>query len=288
MIQQIFIVAFMFAFANAVFAQQFTPTYPPPPARFTIQRPAPSNVHPVVEIETGTTTYPILAMPRSEFSNARVDGTKKSEDVSFNQGVTLGITVSRHDKTLRMPYNLGIGGLRASSPPGGGLATPSTYSRLFLFANTEINTGLSGLSITPGVEARRSMYNNVDSGHYVDAVLIKSTLRYQTSSRTQIEAGAGVAPIARFGISRKNGKSGTISNSKSTMNEINGALVFNSSVDTSFQIGASQENTSVQLNDYQGYRAYGLPAVPAEVNDEAGTFYRLTVRQFKIGATKHF
>ena len=262
-------------------------SYPPPPERFSIHREAPSRIHPAVEIQSGVAQYPILAMPYSQNSNMRVDSTTDREDVTFNQGVILGLALSRHDKTFKVPYTLGLGAMRVASPPGGGTATPSSYARIYLYGDMDIATGFSPLTIIPGVESRRSMYSNVDSGHYVDALLARLAARYAATDSLQLTATAAYAPVATLGIRQTSGSSGALKGSTARVTETGATLAWITSPETSFTLGAFQENTIVILRDYQGYRTYGLPAVPSGASDN-DTVYNLTVRQVKIGATRHF
>ncbi len=266
-----------------------TRLYPPPPQRLSIERDPPMRVHAALDFELGLAQYPVLEMPMSRDTNVRVDGSQATEDLLNNQGLIIGIQLSRKDRTGRIPYSLDLGGLRAASPPGGGIPTPSSYVRMFVQASADFPSGLTPLNLIPGIEARRSMYRNVDSGHYVDAILFKGGLSYKISATTIFDIHAGYAPLATFGISQASGnkKSGTLADTKVSVSEFSSGIQWSPEPVISFQAGVSQETTTVTMQDTDGYRAYGLPAADLDESRGAKT-YDLTMRQFRFGATRHF
>ncbi len=278
-------------FGVPAFAQQSAKPqlFPPPPQRLSIERAPPARVHAAFDFELGFAEYPVLEMPMSRDSSVRVDGSNTKEDLISNRGLLIGVELSRKDRTGRVPYSLGIGGLRAASPPGAGIPTPASYVRLFIQGAAEIPSGLNHLKLIPGLEARRSMYRNVDSGHYIDAMLVKAGLSYRATETVLMDVHAGYAPLATFGISQASGpkKSGALADTDVKVSEFSSGIQWSPESSISFQAGLAQETTLVTIRDMNSYRAYGLPAAPLEDTSGAKT-YDLTVRHIRFGTTKHF
>ena len=276
---------------SAALAQEInSPTpYPPPTQRLRIEQPNPATVHAAFNLGIGFAQYPILELPMSRFTSVRVDGSNASEDLVTNRGMLLSVELSRKDTSSRLPYTLSLGGLRAASPPGGGLPTPSSYVRIFAHASTDVASGIHDLSLIPSIEARRSMYRNVESGHYVDAILLKAGASYHVTNHSLFGISAGYAPLTTFGLSQSSdtGRSGTLANTSAKVSELSSFLSWTPEPFTSFEASVSQEDTLVTLKDVSGYGAYGLPAAPFE-NDHGTRSYDLTVRQIRLGTTKHF
>ncbi len=284
----IFLAMFLTARVNA---QPLQPErrYPRPPERLILEKSPPTRIHALFDFNLGFAEYPVLELPMSENGNVRVDGSNGREDLMINRGLLIGIEISRRDDSTRVPYTLSLGGQRAASPPGAGLPTPSSYVRIFASASGEFAAGIGGLTLIPGLEARRSMYRNVDTGHYVDALYLKGGASYQLSSRVYINASGGYAPLSSFGVSQASGskKSGTLAHTNVIVSEFSSAILWSPEPSTAFQLCLSEEINAVTVKNTDGYRAYGLPAAPSYAGPNAKK-YDLTVRQIRIGTTKHF
>lgn len=250
-----------------------------------------NNSHTAFEISAGVGEYPILEMPRTDFGDTRADGSTSATDLKINRGALLDLDLTRIIPTNLARYALNIGMQRLATVPGGGLPTPSSYLRLHADTSASFDLGPAFWNIvaTPAVEARRSMYRNVESGHYVDAVLLKQAIEKSFSKKSTIELAGAYAPASRFGLLQdsKVGKSGALADATSQMYEISAKYKWTPETNTSFVLAASQESARVKLESSDGYKYYGLPVAPF-TKREPTRLYDLTTRQLTIGTVKRF
>jgi hypothetical protein len=245
--------------------------------------------HVALDMSIGTGQYPVLEMPIMENSTDRVDGSNAVEDQSNNQGILLNLKLGWRQKTALVPYSVIVGAQRLSSAPGAAAQTPSSYARLNIETALHFDVTSTGTSLSPSLEARRSMYRNVDTGHYVDAVVLGSGIEQKVFDKFNVGLSAGIAPWTRFGVLQNSdfGKSGALDQTTATLSEFASRLTWTPEPETSFYVGFSQESVTVKMNSTNGYRSYGIPAAPMDV-DQPQKIYNLTVRQMSIGTSKRF
>jgi hypothetical protein len=237
----------------------------------------------------GVGQYPILSMPMMENSDMRVDGSIHADDFRVNRGSSFNLELTWQKSDSRYPLNISGGWTRIATSPSAGIATPSSYSRLNLELGTRVAFNDLGLSLSPALEARRSLYQNVDSGHYMDSVILRAMLAYQLSEKLELSAAHGVAPLTKFGIMQAPGQSGSggLQDARATLNEIKSTLSYSVSQHSKFLCSVSEENAKVEMDNYEGYLAYGLPVATPEPGQTKKT-YALKVRQLKFGAVTLF
>jgi hypothetical protein len=245
----------------------------------------------VFDIAIGASDYPILEMPLSINGELRLDGSSEKQDLKRNQGALLNLALSRTFPTKFANYKLGAGVHRAATVPGGGLPTPSSYVRVHaeLSAHVDLSSIWYRLAITPAIEARRSMYRNVESGHYVDGILFKSAIAKNLVDRWQGEFSAGYAPFTRFGLIQpaQSGKSGALADSSANMSEISGKLIWSPNQRTHLHLCAAQESVNVIFNSTDGYSSYGLPVATLDQGFSEKSF-NLYTRYLTFGTSKQF
>ena len=280
-----------FLSATEVFAQ---PPKNTPTPRFAVSKQTvapPNSSRTLFELSAGTGEYPILAMPVLSQGETRADGSTSESDLQVNHGALLGLNIGRSIPTSFAKYSVNLGVERVASAPGGGLPTPSSYVRLHAQAGAgfDLGTDFLGLFVSPAVEARRSMYRNVESGHYIDAIILKSSLEKRLWSDGLVSMTGGYAPITRFGLLRNSdlGKSGALSDTTSSLWDVGTRLTWSPDQSTSFHVAVSQESVTAKLNSSDGYKSYGLPVAPFSKR-APNRVYDLTTRQIAIGTTKIF
>lgn len=242
-----------------------------------------------IEFSLGVGQYPILSMPMMENSDMRVDGSTHAEDFRINRGSSFNLELTWQKSDSRYPVNISGGWTRIATSPSAGIATPSSYSRLNLELGTKLLLGDSGLSLSPALGARRSMYQNVDSGHYLDTVILRAMLAYQLSEKIELSSAFGAAPLTKFGIMQAPGQNGSggLQDATATLNEIRSTLSYSVSQHSKLLCSASEESAEVEINNYDGYLAYGLPVAAPEPGETKKT-YALKVRQLTFGAVTFF
>lgn len=266
------------------------PTSLPRPGLDDTTRPAEVSPKTVaIGFSLGVGQYPILSMPMMENSDMRVDGSIHADDFRVNRGSSFNLDLTWQKSDSRYPLNISGGWTRIATSPSAGIATPSSYSRLKLEVGTKVLFDDSGLSVSPELEARRSMYQNVDSGHYIDTIILRAMLAYQLSEKLELSSAYAAAPLTKFGIMQAPGQSGSggLQDAKATLNEIKSTLSYSISQHSKFLCSVSEENAKVEMDNYEGYLAYGLPVATPEPGQTKKT-YSLKVRQLMFGAVTFF
>lgn len=240
-------------------------------------------------LSLGAAEYPIVEMPMMADADTRVDGTTTADDVRVNRGTFIDVSLEWASSTGLLPYILTFHGQRIATAPGAGIPTPASYARLTGSLATQFQFTEHGIYLMPSMEARRSMYRNVETGHYVDAIMLQSEIGASLSDDIKLVFQGGVAPLAKFGLLQggRSSNSGILPDTSTRLNELGTKVVWNASSSTDFMISASQENATVRVNNIDSYRAYGLP-VAAEPDGPSKKVYNLSVRQISLGARKRF
>lgn len=252
----------------------------------TATRPLPSHVE--FSMAAGSAQYSILEMPRRMDSDDRIDGSSGQEDLTSQKGLLFDLKLGWLQKTALVPVSFFIGGQQVSSSPGS-VAVPSSYARINAGASARFELASTRTAFTPGLGARRSMYRNIDSGHYVDAVLFEGALEQKLISDFSIAVNGGVAPWTKFGMLQNSdyGKSGALAETTAGLSEVGSQLSWNPEPETSIYLGVLQETVLVKMNSMAGYQSYGVAARPLD-KSEPQKIYNLSVREFSIGAAKRF
>jgi hypothetical protein len=237
----------------------------------------------------GVGQYPILSMPMMGNSDMRVDGSTHAEDFRVNRGSSFNLELKWQKSDSRYPINISGAWNRLATSPSAGIATPSSYSRLDLELGSKVSFEDQGLSLSPAIGARRSMYQNVDSGHYIDAVILRAMLAYQLSEKLELSAAYGIAPLTKFGIMQATNQSssGGLQDARARLTEWTATLSYRVSQHSKFLCSASEENAKVEMDNYEGYLAYGLPVATPEPGQTKKN-YSLRVRQLTFGAVTFF
>jgi hypothetical protein len=249
-------------------------------------KPLPSHVE--FSMAAGSAQYSVLEMPQRADSNERIDGSLGEQDLTSQKGMLFDLKLGWLQKTAVAPVNFFIGGQQISSSPGS-VGVPSSYARFNAGVLAHFELASTGTTFSPGLEARRSMYRNIDTGHYVDAVLVEGALEQKLVSDCSISVNGGVAPWTKFGVLQNSdyGKSGALAGTSAGLREIGSQLSWNPEPETSIYVGVLEETVSVTMNSTAGYQSYGAAARPLG-KDESQKTYNMSVREFSVGASKRF
>lgn len=250
---------------------------------------APHHLNAGLGFSIGIGQYPILAMPLAVNSNMRVDGSSVAEDLRINRGSIFSLHLNWENPDLTYPLHVNGVWSRIASAPGAGLTTPSSYARLNLEVGTFLRTATHGYVFVPSIETRRSMYQNVDSGHYVDSILLKATLLADLSESSQFRLTYGAAPWTRFGLMQSGDASGSggLSGSSASLRDVSVAVTYKASYQTDLICSVGDEQTTVQMDGSEGYLSYGLP-VSTGPESRLSKKLVLGVRQISIGTVTKF
>lgn len=237
----------------------------------------------------GAGDYPILSMPMMESVPGRVDGSQFLDDVRSNRGSSLGLNLNWRSDQYAYPVIVTGNWLRVATAPGLGIPTPASYSRLSLNLASSLGTGVQSLSVEPGVEARRSMYLNVDSGHYIDSIHLMTKLVAKPKKDLAISLYYSLAPWSKFGLLQgaNTDGSGVLAGSRVKVEDFGSSLTWSTLGQTDVIVAFVNERSSVSLDNTGGYTAYGLP-VTSDPTLSGPKKFQLNVRQVLIGTQKRF
>lgn len=251
--------------------------------------PAPHHLNTGLGFSIGMGQYPILAMPLAENSNMRVDGSTIAEDLRINRGSIFSLNLKWENPEAAYPVLINGSWSRIASAPGSGLTTPSSYSRLNLEMGTRFETADGAYGFIPSLETRRSMYQNVDSGHYVDSILLKASIVNTLTSSWQMQVGYGIAPWTRFGLMQSGAANGSggLAGSSARLREVSVAMTYKASRQTDLICSLADEQIKIEMDGSDSYRAYGLP-VATGPESRLRKKYSLGVRHINLGAITKF
>ncbi|MEI6833936.1 MAG: hypothetical protein WCL28_08065 [bacterium] len=237
----------------------------------------------------GAGDYSILSMPIMENADSRVDGSRFQDDVRNNRGSSIGLNLNWRLKKYAYPLSLTGHWLRVATAPGTGIPTPASYSRLSLNLGSSLGTGLPSLAIEPSAEARRTMFLNVDSGHYIDSIHLRTKVVAKIRENIAMSVFYSYAPWTKFGLLQGSGSdgSGALTGTTTTVNEFGSSLTWSTAKHTDLILAYQNERSTVKLDSTDSYSVYGLPVTDDPILSGPKTFH-LNMRQVIIGSQTHF
>lgn len=240
-----------------------------------------------LDVGAGIGRYQDLQPPMSASGAGRVDGSKTVYDSSPHTGPLLSGRLGwAHQNTYGQQF-IGLNGMRMSAMPSSDVtARGSSYARMSLDGGADWLIA-NGVSVLSGMELRRSMFRNTDSGHYVDSVILRTGISKNTPNYS-LAATAGAAPITQFGYMQQasTGTSGGLATTSTSLYEWNTTATWLPVRDAALFVGIGEEVVSARVSDVRVYRNLGL-----DVADESETSirdYRLSTVAFTIGAKRLF
>lgn len=261
-----------------------------PPAHMSLREQAATKpLGLIFDVGTGVGRYQDIQAPLASNGDGvgRVDGSKTLIDSSNHTAPILSGRLGWSSDSEYGRQFIALSGMRMSAMPSTDRnAVGSSYVRMALDGGADWNLG-DGLSVLSAVELRRSMYRNTDSGHYIDAILLRTGLN-QRYGNFMLGANAGVAPMTQFGYTQHNGTSGGLQATSSSLYEWGTTVSWSPLRDATLFIGLSQENVTADMSNVKAYRNLGLNVAGDDDSSEPDRHYRLSTTALTFGATRRF
>ena len=222
---------------------------------------------------------PPTAMPLPPLEDTADSGTSR--------GPLLGMWLGwKSGHRLGTTYVRG-GGLRMTSSASSGSGS-STYERLAIIIGTEWQGSflLPGFTFTTEAEGRRSLFRNVDAGHYADSALLRAGIKEEIEKISLSVCGAE-APMTRFGYARNALGSSELSGTSAQLYEWGGAVGFHPTADASISLGLSREILNVQIDTMKAYTDLGL-TLDDSIDQSASRTYNLTTTSVVLSFARKF
>lgn len=261
-----------------------------PPAHLSLREQAAATPLGItLDVATGIGRYQDIQAPLASngLGIGRVDGSTTRLDSSSHTAPLLSARLGWAADSEYGRQFVGFGGTRmsalSSNDPN---AAGTSYARLGLDGGADWTVG-DGLSVLSAVELRRSMYRNTDSGHYIDAVMLRAGLT-QRFDRYSLGAAIAAAPITQFGYMQRSGTSGGLQSTSSSLYEWSAQAAWAPMSDAKIFAGVSQELVSADMSHVRAYRNLGLNVADDDADTTTDRHYRLATTSFTIGASRRF
>ena len=261
-----------------------------PPAHMSLREQAATKPLGItLDVATGVGRYQDIQAPLASngLGIGRVDGSTTRVDSSNHTAPLLSARLGWAADSEYGRQFIGFGGTRmsalSSNDPN---AAGSSYARLALDGGADWNVG-NGMSVLSAVEFRRSMFRNTDSGHYIDAAMLRAGLT-QRFEHYSLGANVAAAPITQFGYMQRAGTSGGLRTSSSSLYEWSTTAAWSPMRDATIFTGISQEIVSADMNNVGSYRSLGLNVADDGDTAPVDRHYRLSTTSFTIGASRRF
>lgn len=261
-----------------------------PPAHLSLrEQAATSPLGITLDVATGIGRYQDIQAPLANngLGIGRVDGSTTRLDSSSHTAPLLSARLGWASESEDGRQFVGFTGTRmsalSSSDPN---AAGTSYARLALDGGADWTVD-NGLSVLSAVELRRSMFRNTDSGHYIDAVMLRAGLT-QRFDRYSLGAAIAAAPITQFGYMQRAGTSGGLQATSSSLYEWSTNAAWTPMSDATIFTGVSQEIVSADMSHVRAYRNLGLNVADEDDSAALDRHYRLATTSFTIGASRRF
>jgi hypothetical protein len=233
----------------------------PPPK---VHRPAPvGSSNPVVEFGafSGGASFMDLQLPEATWSGVRGDGTAAPEATSTHTGIPIGAraTVGWRSQSWRTKGE--ISGMQVNSVSGPKETAEASYARIEgAWDASLLMPGVTGVPYTQaGVAMPRTMFRNVGSGHYVDALIPRLGLGIQDWRGIGFSVIAGMSANATAGYdSGLSSGSGVIDRSTVQLTEYGATLSLRVTPRSRMEFTAARESIHLEIDDNGAYRGLGL------------------------------
>jgi hypothetical protein len=238
---------------------------------------------------TGFGLFQDIQVPVNEVAGVRGDGKTAAEENATHAGILLGGSIGisyRHESIL---YESSFDVMQMNSASGPAETQSSSYNRMSLATGAKYLLKLSSYQsfIGTSVAVRRSSFNNVSNGHYIEAILIDLNIGIAREKNWSLQANAGTAPTAHFGFNTGKGFRGErFQNSSTKLSHfglLNSYNVAGSS--TWIDLGLEQERATVVIGDVNEYDNFGLSVTPTSQSARA---YDLATTSVTVGFRKLF
>jgi hypothetical protein len=229
---------------------------------------------------------PLATNEREE--QMRGDGKSVGEENADHMGTPLyaGLSLQVGDPG-KLSYEAQIDHLMMRATSGPAETQSASYARTNLVGGARYAFGRGGFRPTVAAHAilRRSSFNNVSNGHYVNARLLRGGIGLR-SEALSVEAYASYAPYTEFGFNSGKGFFGgkAFDNGSASMSEL--GLLYSHKIHEAvwIDLGVEQEIVQATLGRVGDYSSLGLAvAAPAAKRE-----YELVTSTARIGVRKQF
>jgi hypothetical protein len=239
---------------------------------------------------SGAAEYQDLQLPIATWDGRRGDGSRVEAASSPHAGIPVGARLTLGWKEGFWKSAMGIDGMLISSLVGSPQTSRSTYQRFEMTGKSSASmrvSRLSGmLSLGGGLALRRSLYRNVNSGHYVDSVLPAVAFDYQGDRGilVGISLASSAKSLAGYDTGDGIGR-GHIAGSSAHVSEYTARLGYRLNPGLILEASAARENVRVEIPQNAAYRGFGLVVAPW---DEGPRTVELPTTSFTLGFRRDF
>ena len=239
---------------------------------------------------SGLGVFQDIQVPVNEAAEQRVDGTVAQSENANHTGFPLwaGLGIARYSHQMAFDAGFDVLQMRALSGPAE--TQSASYARLQVGAGFKYGFDLGGdYSLTPGVRAmmRRSAFNNVSAGHFIESIVTRASLSLANADYSYDVFG-GVAPSARFGYEEGGGfgfGGKDFKHSSTSLSEMGASVGFHLRDRVWLDLGIEREVASVKIDDVTEYQGFGLNL---SATPPGSRQFALETSVMRIGVRKEF
>lgn len=220
---------------------------------------------------TGIGFFQDIQTPVNQFAETRADGSVAGLEGVNHTGLPIDARLNIVMRADNWSYSLGLNGLYMSTIDGPAETRNSSYARLSALQDNQYHLRFLGRagSVGGGVEARRSMYRNVSSGHYVDTISPRLAIVMGREQVGKVEVYGSKTMVARLSYQSGLGAgSGAIPSSFVDGYDAGIRVTRALGYRTSLRLEWNQEAQLIDIADTRDYDRFGLNTGLAE--DESG------------------
>jgi hypothetical protein len=246
-----------------------------------------SNSALVVTGGTGMAVFKDIQVPVNIEEGSRGDGSVAADEFQDHSGFPLYLSIGYFSQSQLWRPMVSMDFTKVTASAGPPATQSASYSRINLLGGIDRRFALTDMSGFLGVRthARRSSFNNVSSGHHINAGLVGVAAGIEQTRRFKVESFFSMAPISTFNYHTDGFGGKKFQSATSEMMEFGLLSSFNMHQNAWFDIGAEQERALVKIGDVQEYDSFGLAVTPTNAPERV---YDISTTILKIGFRKNF
>lgn len=242
-----------------------------------------------IRIGSGVGTFQDVQLPLGDAeSNLRSDGRVVDAENGTHMGFPFFAGLGYLWKSGQLKVRvLDFEALYMRATTGPAATQSASYSRLSLGTRLGYSLGIFNgrAEAILGGGLRRSSYNNVSSGHFVEGALVEGGVGYG-SQAFRLSLLGGLTPVARFGYSDAPVLGGhTFNKSRATLSNVQLTCDFPLTRRAFLETGVEREVVHATIEDVTEYEGFGLTVSPLATPTRA---YNLVTTMVRLGIRKNF
>lgn len=250
---------------------------------------APTDFRITAAAGSGFGTFQDIQVPVNADAETRADGTVIQAENADHTGLPLFAAFGVLGESSAWIFDGGLNLMHMRASNGPSETQSSSYSRTELGGGAKYRFALgetTALKLGARAAYRRSSFNNVSNGHYLEAPLLGASLAL-TTGKWAFEGRGAVAPSATFGYNAGGTFAGKpFANATASMAEFAATASYNVRDQVFLDVGLEVEQASVSLPDIMEYQTFGLAVTPSDTAPTRN--YELSTSVVKIGVRKEF